>query len=123
MMQECSMRDKIKPGVYAILSAVALCISGRFSVIIGGWAKLAAELSGEKEQAFVIVILLMILYRKSWSIYIRTEMDNTYISSVFFLLYAYRKKFFSDGKHKIYFWRYKTILYCCNSLFWILYII
>lgn len=44
-------------------------------------------------------------------------MDNTYISSVFFLLYAYRKKFFSDGKHKIYFWRYKTILYCCNSLF------
>ena len=55
------MRDKIKPGVYAILSAVALCISGRFSVIIGGWAKLAAELSGEKEQAFVIVILLMIL--------------------------------------------------------------
>ena len=117
------MRDKIKPGVYAILSAVALCISGRFSVIIGGWAKLAAELSGEKEQAFVIVILLMILYRKSWSIYIRTEMDNTYISSVFFLLYAYRKKFFSDGKHKIYFWRYKTILYCCNSLFWILYII
>lgn len=48
MMQECSMRDKIKPGVYAILSAVALCISGRFSVIIGGWAKLAAELSGEK---------------------------------------------------------------------------
>ena len=22
MMQECSMRDKIKPGVYAILSAV-----------------------------------------------------------------------------------------------------
>ena len=39
------MRDKIKPGVYAILSAVALCISGRFSVIIGGWAKLAAELT------------------------------------------------------------------------------
>ena len=117
------MRDKIKPGVYAILSAVALCISGRFSVIIGGWAKLAAELSGEKEQAFVIVILLMILYRKSWSIYIRTEMDNIYWQCVF-LLYMYRKKFFSDGKHKIYFWRYKTILYyCCNSLFWILYII
>ena len=44
------MRDKIKPGVYAILSAVALCISGRFSVIIGGWAKLAAELSGEKSR-------------------------------------------------------------------------
>lgn len=110
------MRDKIKPGVYAILSAVALCISGRFSVIIGGWAKLAAELSGEKEQAFVIVILLMILYRKSWSIYISGRKWITHIL-------AYRKKFFSDGKHKIYFWRYKTILYCCNSLFWILYII
>ena len=78
------MRDKIKPGVYAILSAVALCISGRFSVIIGGWAKLAAELSGEKEQAFVIVILLMILYRKSWSIYISGRKWITHILAVCF---------------------------------------
>ena len=78
------MRDKIKPGVYAILSAVALCISGRFSVIIGGWAKLAAELSGEKEQAFVIVILLMILYTKSWSIYISGRQWITHILAVCF---------------------------------------
>ena len=118
------MRDKIKPGVYAILSAVAMCISARFSVIIGGWAKLAAELSGEKEQAFVIVILLMILYRKSWSIYISGRKWITHILAVCFsCCMLIGKSFFSDGKHKIYFWRYKTILYCCNSLFWILYII
>ena len=84
MMQECSMRDKIKPGVYAILSAIALCISGRFSVTVSGWAKLAAELSGEKEQAFVIVILLMILYTKSWSIYISGRQWITHILAVCF---------------------------------------
>lgn len=88
------MRDKIKPGVYAILSAVALCIRTVFSY---NWrlGKTCCKNLAVKEQAFVIVILLMILYKKSWSIYISgREMDNTYISSVFFLLYAYRKKFF-----------------------------
>ena len=73
------MREKIKPGVYAILSAIALCISGRISVTVSGWAKLAAELSGEKEQAFVIVFLLMILNTTSWSIYISGRQWITHI--------------------------------------------
>ena len=90
------MREKIKIVVYAILSAISLCISGKFSVIIGGWPKLAAELSGEKEQTFAIVILLMILYSKSWSVYRSGRKWVTHILAVCFSVCMLVGKSFSQ---------------------------
>ena len=63
------MKEKIKIVVCAILSAISLCISGKFSAIVGVWSKFATELKGQTEQSFAIVILLIIVYSKIWRKY------------------------------------------------------
>ena len=89
------MKEKIKIVVCAILSAISLCISGKFSAIGGVWSKFATELKGETEQSFAIVILLIIVYSKIWRKYISGRKCITHILAVCFAICMLIGKSFS----------------------------
>ena len=90
------MKEKIKIVVCAILSAISLCISGKFSAIGGVWSKFATELKGETEQSFAIVILLIIVYSKIWRKYISGRKCITHILAVCFAICMLIGKSFSQ---------------------------
>lgn len=90
------MKEKIKIVVCAILSAISLCISGKFSAIVGVWSKFATELKGETEQSFAIVILLIIVYSKIWRKYISGRKCITHILAVCFAICMLIGKSFSQ---------------------------